>query len=46
MTRLYRWLLCVYPRWFRDRYEADLVDAFDRDRAHYHGRFGTIRFVA
>lgn len=46
MTRLYRWLLRVYPRWFRERFEADLVAAFIAERAGYRGRFGTIRFWA
>jgi putative ABC transport system permease protein len=44
MTRVYRGLLRLYPRWFRERYEADLVAAFAADRARYQGRFAAIRF--
>jgi hypothetical protein len=44
MTRVYRCLLHVYPRWFREQYEADLVRAFTADRAHYQGRLGSIPF--
>lgn len=44
MTRAYRWLLRLYPRWFRERYQADLVDAFAADRARYRGRFGPVAF--
>ena len=44
MTRFYRCLLRAYPRWFRERYEADLVVAFAADRARYQGRLGWIRF--
>jgi putative ABC transport system permease protein len=46
VTRLYRWLLRVYPPWFRKRYEADLIDAFVADRAQFQGRFGPIAFGA
>ena len=44
MTRVYRCLLRVYPRWFRERYEAELVDAFVAERTRYRGRLGPIRF--
>jgi putative ABC transport system permease protein len=42
MTRVYRLLLRVYPRWFRERYEPELVRAFEAERRHYQGRFGPI----
>jgi putative ABC transport system permease protein len=44
MTRVYRSMLRAYPRWFRERYEADLVAAFQAERAGYRGRFGPLRF--
>ncbi len=44
MTRIYRCLLRAYPRWFRERYEADLVAAFAAERAGYRGWFAPIRF--
>ena len=44
MMRVYRVLLRVYPRWFRERYEADLLAAFAADRARYYGRLGAMRF--
>jgi putative ABC transport system permease protein len=44
MTRVYRWLLRIYPRWFRDRYEAELVDAFAAERARSRGLPGLIGF--
>jgi putative ABC transport system permease protein len=44
MTRVYRLLLRIYPRWFRDRYEAELVDAFAAERANVRGWFGPISF--
>jgi putative ABC transport system permease protein len=44
--RVYRWFLRVYPAWFRERYERELVDAFARDRAEarYRGWLGAARF--
>ena len=44
MTRIYRYLLRAYPRWFRERYEADLVAAFAAERAGYRGWFAPMRF--
>ena len=46
MTWLYMVLLRVYPRWFRDRYGAELVAAFEADRARalQAGRQGAFRF--
>ena len=44
MTGVYRRLLRVYPSWFRERYEADLVAAFAAERACYQGRLAQIRF--
>jgi putative ABC transport system permease protein len=44
MTRIYRYLLRAYPRWFRERYEADLVAAFAAERADYRGWLAPIRF--
>jgi len=44
MTRIYRYLLRAYPRWFRERYEADLVAAFAAERAGYRDWFAPIRF--
>lgn len=44
MTRLYRVLLRVYPRWFRERYEADLIEGFVAERARSHGGFGLLTF--
>jgi predicted permease len=46
MTRFYRGLLRVYPRWFRERYEPDLIEAFTAERARYRGRLGSIGFWA
>lgn len=46
MTRLYAALLRIYPRWFRDRYGAELIAAFEADRANdrHRGRLGACRF--
>jgi putative ABC transport system permease protein len=46
VRRFYRLLLGVYPRWFRERYEAELLDAFaaERRRPEYAGAAGTLRF--
>jgi putative ABC transport system permease protein len=46
MTPLYRVLLRAYPRWFRERYETELLAAFaaERDRLRHRGFFGTLRF--
>ena len=44
MTRVYRCLLRVYPPWFRERFEAELVNAFVAERRRYRGRLGLIRF--
>jgi putative ABC transport system permease protein len=44
MTRVYRFLLRVYPRWFREQYEVELVHAFHADRKHYQGWLGPLRF--
>jgi putative ABC transport system permease protein len=46
VTRVYRQLLRAYPRWFRERHEAGLVDAFEAERgdARYASRLGGIRF--
>jgi putative ABC transport system permease protein len=44
--RAYRWLLRVYPRWFRDRYERELLGAFadSRREARHRGPAGAVRF--
>jgi putative ABC transport system permease protein len=44
--RLFSWLLLAYPRAFRDRYGADLMDSFRRDRAklQFAGMMGALRF--
>ncbi len=46
MSRVYRVLLRAYPRWFRERYEAGLMEAFraDHRRAGEAGRMGLARF--
>ena len=46
MIRLYRILLLAYPRWFRQRYARELIDAFTSERRElrYAGAAGTIRF--
>ncbi|MCC7124174.1 MAG: ABC transporter permease, partial [Acidobacteria bacterium] len=46
MRVLYTLLLRVYPRWFRERYRADLMAAFDAEArdARHAGVVGTIRF--
>lgn len=44
MTRVYRVLLRVYPRWFRERYEADMVEAFLAERARRAGGLALIGF--
>lgn len=46
MNRLYRLLLGVYPRWFRERYEAEIVEAFaaERRQPRYAGAAGAVRF--
>jgi putative ABC transport system permease protein len=46
MTGLYRALLHLYPRWFRERYEEELVAAFvtDRAAARYRGAAGRLAF--
>ena len=44
MTRLYRYLLRIYPRWFRQQYEPELVAAFAADRRRYRGWFGPMAF--
>lgn len=46
MIRLYRLLLGLYPRWFRERYQQDLVDAFAADRCapRHTGVLGGARF--
>ena len=43
----YRWLLSAYPRSFRDRYQADLLQAFDdrRTEARFSGTVGGVRLV-
>ena len=42
----YRWLLRAYPRDFRERYEAELLEAFAVERGQYRGVFGALRFWA
>ena len=44
--RAYRWLLRLYPRWFRERYGRDLLAAFAMDRRdpRYRGASGAARF--
>jgi putative ABC transport system permease protein len=46
MTRLYGWLLALYPAWFRARFEADMRATFERDheRARQGGRRALIFF--
>ena len=46
MTPLYRFLLHAYPRWFRARYESDLVAVFiEESRSPRHASaIGRIRF--
>ena len=45
MTDVYRLLLRAYPRWFRERYAAELVAAFECERARARAeRLGAIRF--
>lgn len=44
MSTIYRALLRVYPRWFRRRYEAELVADFAAERQRYRGRLGPARF--
>lgn len=44
MTRVYRILLRVYPRWFRERYEAHLIEAFIAERRQRPGGLGLIGF--
>lgn len=46
MTTLYRLLLRAYPREFRERFEADLLTAFEDERAdpRYRGVAGRIAF--
>lgn len=48
MTRLYAALLRIYPRWFRDRYGAELIAAFEADRGsdRHRGWVGACRFWA
>lgn len=48
MTRFYAALLRIYPRWFRDRYGAELIAAFEADRSaeRHRGWLGTCRFGA
>jgi putative ABC transport system permease protein len=46
MIRLYRLLLRAYPRWFRHRFEAELLEAFtaERHRPQHAGLIGSVRF--
>jgi putative ABC transport system permease protein len=44
MSRPYRVLVRIYPRWFREQYGAELLNAFAADRKRYDGRFGSIAF--
>lgn len=45
MSRFYKLLLRVYPRWFRERYAEELVEAFVADRRRAPaGIAGTVRF--
>lgn len=46
MKRRYRLLLYFYPRWFRDRYGAEIVAACaaERQQADYTGWSGPLRF--
>ena len=43
--RVYRLLLRLYPAWFRERFEAEILEAFAAERrlAHASGR-GRVRF--
>jgi putative ABC transport system permease protein len=43
---IYRALLRAYPRWFRERYENDLVRVFEAEQAHarYAGLLGGLAF--
>jgi len=47
LRRLYRLLLALYPRGFRERYEDDLVQAFDDRRAEprFQGLGGSLRLL-
>ena len=46
--RIYRALLGLYPRDFRDRYERDLIQVFDDRRAEprFSGTLGGVRLIA
>ena len=46
MTGIYAALLRLYPRWFRDRYGAELIAAFEADRGSdcHRGAAGACRF--
>ena len=44
MTRAYRFLLRVYPRWFRRQYETELIESFAAERCRWRGWFGVIGF--
>lgn len=47
VRRLYAALLAMYPRWFRERYGADLLQAFDdrRSEPRFRGGAGGLRLV-
>ena len=44
---LYLWLLAAYPQSFRDRYQTDLLQAFDdrRTEPRFSGTLGGVRLV-
>jgi putative ABC transport system permease protein len=46
VIRIYRWLLRLYPAQFRDRYRAELEEAFSAERLNerYSGLAGSTRF--
>src|SRR5687768_3936066 len=44
MTGAYRLLLRLYPRWFRQQYERELVEAFEADRSQHRDPLALIGF--
>jgi predicted permease len=46
VTRLYRWLLVLYPASFRREYGAEMTTIFEQQFAETRGWFATVRLVA
>jgi predicted permease len=44
MTGAYRFLLRLYPRWFRQQYERELLEAFEVDRSQHRSTLALIGF--